>query len=139
MQNRSQACLDPEISILSGRQSNLKFNHLSPKREWLIITFFRGKNRPRNQSGKFGRGGGGRGCIGLGVHGCLLWDLCSWDSHGDHFCLELAALLWAEPAGTGRLERPRACLGKILPSKNAPLDQPFLCSEFHREDFFLPC
>lgn len=46
MQSRSPACLDPEISILSGRQSNLKFNHLSPKRERLIITFLEKRTGP---------------------------------------------------------------------------------------------
>lgn len=30
----------------------------------------------------------------------------------------------------------RACPGKIPAAENSPLDQSFLCSEFHREDFF---
>lgn len=46
MQNRSPACLDPEISILSGRQGNLKFNHLFPKPEGLLITFSEKRTGP---------------------------------------------------------------------------------------------
>lgn len=38
--------LHPEISILSGRQSNLKFNHLSPKRAYLIIAFLEERAGP---------------------------------------------------------------------------------------------
>lgn len=36
-QSGSLACLDPETSILSGRQSNLKFNHLPPRENALLL------------------------------------------------------------------------------------------------------
>lgn len=37
MQSESLACLDPKVSILSGRQSNLKFNHLFPPSENALV------------------------------------------------------------------------------------------------------
>ena len=87
MQSGSPACLDPEVSILSGRQSNLKFNHLSPQARMPYYCFFRQKNRPRNQSPKFGvgevGGGGASGCgslaasLGVSVLGKIIVTVSS--------------------------------------------------------------
>lgn len=72
MQSWSSACLDPEISILSARQSNLKFNHLSPKRECLIIIFFEKKTGADINLGNLGVEGEGGGVSGDGSLAALL-------------------------------------------------------------------
>lgn len=73
MQNRSPACWDPEISILSGKQSNLKFNHFSPSENDLLL-LFREKKRSENHSPKFGGGGGERLYLRLWTHGHIIRD-----------------------------------------------------------------
>lgn len=99
MQSGSPACLDPEISILSGRQGNLKFNHLFPKPECLIITFAGKRTGPEINLQNLVRRERDRVHQATGL--ChLIRDLGSGDNHGDRFQREHVQLLLAEPAGT---------------------------------------
>lgn len=63
-----------QISILSDRQSNLKFNHLFPKREYLIIAFLEKRTGPEIILQNLGieAEGGGLAVLGNGSIAVLL-------------------------------------------------------------------
>lgn len=97
-----------------------------PKWECLIIAFFREKSKLRNQSPKFGRVASGYGskAASLGVSGL-----------GMHI---MTAFSWSQLCCSGH-RQARILAGRPWQDRlfvNSPLPQPFLCSEFHREDFF---
>ena len=138
-QSGSLACLDPETSILSGRQSNLKFNHPPPERECLIIAFLeKGTGQKSNSKIWEWR---------VGV--CQAMDPWLPCGGGGAFFLGQSLGPFLAAAGRATLGKSAAqeaggqdAVGHAL--ARAPVQERYpqpvlLCSAFLSEGLFLPC
>lgn len=113
----------PRDFNLICRQSNPKFNHLSPKREYIIIACLEKRTGPEINLQNLGIE------VRRWIHGCLVGGHSSWDNHCDPFRLEQSTLLRATSAAWAVQDSSVHALASSLHPRTRP--SAILCCAQH--------